>query len=220
MRNYRRFKIVIISTFMLLVVMAGIIYANRGALSALGYDWFLSDKVEASFADSYHPLTDRPGATEPPQVEDPFSMLLMGVDARADEHGRSDTMIYTVIRPQDGNVLMVSIPRDTYTEIVGKDTEDKITHAYAFGGPEMAVNTVENLFDAKVDHYASINFQGFIKVVDTLGGIPLPITKDIVNKGADHEKFTVKANQESYSGKDALNYVRYLEDAGVDISRT
>lgn len=219
MRNYRRFKIAILSTFVLLVVAAGVIYANRGALSAWGYDLFLSGKVEASFADSYKPLKDRP-TEEPPQVEKPFSMLLMGVDARANERGRSDTLIYTVVRPQDGKVLMISIPRDTYTEIVGKDTEDKITHAYAFGGPEMAVNTVEKLLDAKVDHYASINFQGFIKVVDTLGGISLPITEDIVNKGADHEKFTIKGNLDNYTGLDALHFVRYREDAGGDMSRT
>ncbi|RED54476.1 LCP family protein [Cohnella lupini] len=220
MRNYRRFKIIMISTFMLLVIAAGVVYANRGALSALGYDWFLSDKVEASFEDSYQPLNDRPTSEEPPQVENPFSMLLLGVDARNHERGRSDTMIYTVVRPQDGNVLMVSIPRDTYADIVGKGTVDKITHAYAFGGPEMAVNSVEKLLDAKIDHYASINFQGFTKVVDTLGGIPLPIMKDIVNKGADHEKFTVEANKDSYTGVEALNYVRYREDAGGDMSRT
>jgi polyisoprenyl-teichoic acid--peptidoglycan teichoic acid transferase len=220
MRNYRRFKMVIIVAFIFVVVGAGVIYANRGALSALGYDLFLSNKVEASFADSFKPLTDRTTTEDPPQVKQPFSMLLMGVDARAHERGRSDTLIYTVIRPQDGNVLMVSIPRDTYADIVGKNKKDKITHAYAFGGPEMAVNSVEKLLDANVDHYAAINFQGFIKVVDTLGGIPLPIGKDIVNKGADHEKFTVKANQDSYAGVDALNYVRYREDAGGDMSRT
>jgi LCP family protein required for cell wall assembly len=147
-------------------------------------------------------------------------MLLMGVDARGNETGRSDTLIYTVVRPQDGKVLMMSIPRDTYADIVGKDMKDKITHAYAFGGAEMAVNSVEKLLDAKVDHYAAIDFQGFVKVVDTLGGIPLPIGKDIVNKDADHEKFVVKANQDSYAGVDALNYVRYREDAGGDMSRT
>ncbi|WP_256759616.1 LCP family protein [Cohnella sp. WQ 127256] len=220
MRKYRRLKIALISTCMSLLVLAGVGYANRDALTAWGYDLFLSDKVEASFAGSYQPLTDRPTATEAPKVENPFSILLMGVDARAQERGRSDTMIYTVVRPQDGNVLMVSIPRDTYADIVGKDKMDKITHAYAFGGAEMAVNSVEKLLDAQIDHYASINFQGFVQVVDTLGGIHLPIGKDIVNKGADHEKFTVKANKDSYTGVEALNYVRYREDAGGDMSRT
>jgi len=219
MRKTKRWKIVLAVTASLVVVLAGLGYANRGTLSAWGYDWFLSDKVEKSFADSYQPLTDRP-ETVKPVVEEPFSMLLMGVDARAKERGRSDTLIYTVVRPKDGNVLMVSIPRDTYADIVGKDKMDKITHAYAFGGPEMAVNSVEKLLDAEIDHYASINFQGFVKVVDTLGGIRLPIGKDIVNKGADHEKFTVKANKDSYSGVEALNYVRYREDAGGDMART
>jgi LCP family protein required for cell wall assembly len=219
MHNYRRYKIAIIAAFMLFIIAAGVIYSNRGALSALGYDWFFSSKVEASFADSYQPLKDRTTA-EKPQVENPFSMLLMGVDARENEkHGRSDTLIYTVVRPKDGHVLMISIPRDTYADIVGKDTKDKITHAYAFGGAEMAVNSVEKLLDAKIDHYASIDFKGFVQVIDTLGGISLPITKDIVNKGAYHEKFIVKANKDNYSGVEALNFVRYREDAGGDMSR-
>lgn len=215
----RRLRIALLSTLGVLVVAAGLIYSNRGALAALGYDWFLADKVEESMKDSYKPLSDRPEIA-PMDVKDPFSMLLLGVDARANERGRSDTLIYTVVRPEDGKVLMVSVPRDTYADIVGKDKKDKITHAYAYGGAEMAVNSVEELLDAKVDHYATINFQGFKQVVDTLGGISLPITKDIVNKGADHEKFTVKANQSSYSGVEALNYVRYREDAGGDMSRT
>lgn len=218
--NKRRLKIALLSTFALLVVAAGLIYSNRGVLAALGYDWFLADQVEDSFKDSYKPLTDRPVPTEPPKVEDPFSVLLLGVDARANERGRSDTIIYTVVRPKDGKVLMMSIPRDTYADIVGKDRKDKITHAYAYGGAEMAVNSVEKLLEAKVDHYATINFQGFRKVVDTLGGISLPITEDIVNKGAYHEKFTIKANLPLYGGVDALNYVRYREDAGGDMNRT
>jgi LCP family protein required for cell wall assembly len=121
---------------------------------------------------------------------------------------------------------MISIPRDTYTEIVGKETksgrpwEDKITHAYAFGGAKMSVETVEKLFGEPVDHYATINFTGFRDVIDAMGGIPLPITKDLVNDDPDHEKFVVKAGQPVYNGQDALNYVRYREDAGGDMNRT
>ncbi len=210
-------------TFVMLATAIG--YANRGALASWGFDRLLSKDVEERLADSYEPLPNHPAPlqTPPGETEDaqdrPFSVLLMGVDARGNERGRSDTLIYTVVRPKDGRVLMISIPRDTYAEIAGKGSMDKITHAYAFGGPEMAVASTEKLLDATVDHYASINFQGFVKVVDELGGIPLPITKDIVNKQADHEKFTVKANQPSYDGLDALNFVRYREDAGGDMSR-
>ncbi|MBB6678214.1 LCP family protein [Cohnella lubricantis] len=219
-KQHRGFKIAI-AIVAVLVIASGLGYVNRGALAAWGFDMFLSKKVEAKLADSYQPLEDRPAPSEAPAVTEPFALLLMGVDARPGElAGRSDTLIYTVVRPQDGNVLMISIPRDAYADIVGKNKKDKITHAYAYGGPEMAVNSVEKLLDAHIDHYASINFEGFVQVVDTLGGIPLPITEDIVNKGADHEKFTIKANQESYSGEEALDYVRYREDAGGDVART
>lgn len=220
MKKRRKLIITLASILAVLVIAGGLGYANRGFLAAWGFDTFMSSQFETKLADSYDPLPNRPSESEEPRIENPFSVLLMGVDARGSERGRSDTMIYTVVRPQDGNVLMVSIPRDTYAEIAGKDTYDKITHAYVFGGPEMAVGTVEKLLDAKVDHYASINFQGFMKVVDAVDGIPLPITKDIVNKGKDHEKFTIKANQPVYNGRDTLNYVRYREDAGGDVSRT
>lgn len=219
-KHHRGIK-VIVALLAVLVVASGVGYANRGSLAAWGFDLFLSKKVEAKLADSYQPLTDRPSPSETPAATEPFALLLMGVDARPGELvGRSDTLIYTVVRPQDGNVLMVSIPRDSYADIVGKNKKDKITHAYAYGGPEMAVNSVEKLLDAHIDHYASINFEGFKQAVDTLGGISLPITKDIVNKGADHEKFTIKANQSSYTGEEALDYVRYREDAGGDVART
>lgn len=221
MNKHRKLTVTLLSVLVLLLAAAGIGYANRGALAAWGYDAFLSKQVEAKLADSYAPINGgSPIPSETPAVQEPFGLLLLGVDARSTERGRSDTMIYTVVRPKDGNVLMVSIPRDTYTEIVGKNKRDKITHAYAFGGAEMAVNSVKELLGAPVAHYASINFQGFVKAVDTLGGIPLPIGKDIVNKGKDHEKFVVKANKDSYSGQEALNYVRYREDAGGDMART
>lgn len=215
--------LMIISILTVLILVAGIGYANRGALAAWGFEKLLADEVEKKLADTYAPLPNRPApdATEPAQIrEKPFSVLLMGVDARNKERGRSDTLIYTVIRPEDGRVLMVSLPRDTYADMAGKGFKDKIAHAYAYGGPEMTVESVEQLLQSPVDHYASINFQGFIQAVDLLGGISLPITEDIVNRKAEHEKFTIKANQSSYSGQDALNYVRYREDAGGDISRT
>ncbi|GIO11983.1 transcriptional regulator LytR [Cohnella xylanilytica] len=221
MNKHRRYARIALSLIAVLLILSGIGYANRGTLAAWGFDTFLSKRVEAKLADTYQPLTDRPAESEPPAVTEPFTLLLMGVDARPGQtRGRSDTLIYTVVRPKDGNVLMVSVPRDSYADIVGKDKKDKITHAYAYGGPEMAVNSVQKLLDAHVDHYASINFEGFVEAVDTLGGISLPITKDIVNKGKDHEKFTIKANKDSYTGQEALNYVRYREDAGGDVSRT
>ena len=68
---------------------------------------------------------------------------------------------------------MVSVPRDTRAKIVGKGTTEKINHAYAYGGPKMAVNSLEKLMDVPVDHYISIDMDGVKTVVDELGGVTI-----------------------------------------------
>ncbi|WP_106769606.1 LCP family protein [Paenibacillus faecalis] len=195
------------------VLLGGLGYLFRGQLAVMAFDLFMSDKVESSLQKSYKPLQSE--QTPEPVVlqSEPFSVMLLGSDQREDEPARSDTMIFAVVRPKESNILLVSIPRDTYVDIIGKDKKDKITHAFAFGGHQMAKDTMEAFLDEEIDYYASINFQGLKDVVDAMGGVELPIGKDIVNKGKNHEKFTVKANKPIYTGEEALNYVRYREDS-------
>ena len=107
---------------------------------------------------------------------DPFSVLLMGIDTGEEgrvDQGRSDTMMVVTVNPHTQQSTIVSIPRDTYTEIAGRGTMDKINHAYAFGGTSMAVNTVQKLFDIPIDYYVSINMEGLEQIVDALNGITL-----------------------------------------------
>lgn len=202
-------------------------YVFRQQLAVAAFDLFLADTVEAQLTHSYVPQEGN--KTPDPTVyrKEPFSVLLLGSDKRDYEksRGRSDAVIYAVVRPKESRVLLVSIPRDTYVQIVGRDADkdgtddyDKIAHAYAFGGENMSINTVEKFLNADVGYYATINFQGIKKVVDALGGISLPIDKDIVNKDPNHEKFTVKGGKPIYDGQEALYYVRYREDS--DFNRT
>ncbi|WP_379137689.1 LCP family protein [Paenibacillus sp. sgz500958] len=212
-----------IALIIVLVIAAGA-FLFRKPLAVLAFDLFLSDQVEQTLEEnSYVPLTPEESTVKPEPIvykNDPFSIMLLGTDQRDNEPARSDTIIYGVVRPEDSKVLLVSIPRDTYTEIIGhKDNKkDKITHAYAFGGQQMAKDTLEALIDHDVQYYATINFKGLKDAVDAIGGVPLPIQKDIVNKGKDHEKFTILGGKKSYSGEEALNYVRYREDS--DFART
>lgn len=207
---------------LVLVVVGAGAFLFRKPLAVMAFDLFLSGQVEKQLEQSYAPIEEeteqQPVIVVKEKKMEPFSMLLLGVDQRANEPARSDTMIYAVVRPEESKVLLVSIPRDTYTEIIGRDKEDKINHAYAFGGEKMTKDTVENFLGSSVNYYAAINFEGLKQVVDALGGIELPITKDIVNKQKDHEKFTIKANKPLYEGQEALNYVRYREDS--DFNRT
>lgn len=218
----KKFKKRYIALIALVIVIAGG-FLFKQQLTVLAFDLFLSDQVEKKLEEkSYQPLKDDNKVKPEPVVykSDPFSLILLGTDQRENETARSDTMIYAVIRPEDYKVLLVSVPRDTYTEIIGHsgDRKDKINHAYAFGGQQMAKDTLEALLENEIQYYATINFQGLKDAVDAIGGVPLPIKKDIVNKGKDHEKFTIEANKSLYTGEEALNYTRYREDS--DFNRT
>ncbi|MDG0874473.1 LCP family protein [Paenibacillus thiaminolyticus] len=195
-----------------LVLIGGFLF--RKQLAVFAFDMFLSDKVEKSLDRTYKPLYDTKDIIG--IDDDPFSLLLLGIDQRDKEVGRSDSMLYTVVRPKDNRILLLSIPRDSYAEIVGKDKQDKIAHAYAFGGAKMSVESVEQLLQHPVHHYAAINFKGFRDVVDALDGVELPITENIQNRSQYHDKFLIEANKPIYTGLEALNYVRYREDSDMN----
>ena len=130
------------------------------------------------------------------KAQKPFSVLLLGTDTgdfgRTETRGRSDTIIVCTINPGEGSVKMLSIPRDTRTEIVGRGTMDKINHAYAFGGAEMSINTVQKFLGIPIDAYAVVNFAGFQKIVDAVGGITVENTLDFSIDGYSFTKGTTE----------------------------
>lgn len=224
--KYSKRKKIWISTlaFVLIVGLASFIF--RKELMAFGFDNVVAPTIEQTLKDSYVPLeeTADPGVQPTPDKDQPFSLLLLGTDQRGKENGLSDSIIYTVIRPEDNRVLLVSIPRDSYAEIIGAENvkgarkNNKINSAHSYGGPQMSVDTVKNLLDAPIEYYATINFNGLVGVTDALGGVELPITKVIENKSPEHEKLRIEPNKPIYSGEEALMYVRYREDS--DFKRT
>src|SRR5699024_6684635 len=88
--------------------------------------------------------------------QDPFSILLLGVDGRKGDGVRSDTMSVMTVNPTKDSSMMVSIPRETLTEIVGQGNEDKLNHAYAFGGVNMALDSTENLMNIPLDYAVQV----------------------------------------------------------------
>lgn len=150
--------------------------------------------------------------------KDSFSVLLMGIDTGdlgRVEQGRSDTMMVATISPQDNQTTVVSIGRDSYVDIVGHGTTDKINHAYAFGGPAMAMNTVEKFLDIPIDHYISINMAGLKELVDAVGGIEVDNEITFSQDGFD---FAI--GRTSLNGEQALAYSRMrYEDPNGDYGR-
>lgn len=213
----KRKKIILYTSLVVfcIAVICGLTFKNQIAFYL--FKTVYSKDINKAFDEAYVPIDN----VDPPIVikdKEPFSLLLLGVDQREQESARSDAIIYAVVRPKDSKLLLISIPRDTYVDIVGKNYKDKVNAAFAYGGAKMSIETIGNFLGSPAHYYATINFHGLIDVVDTIGGVKLPITKDIVNKHRDHEKFTIEANKPEYYGRDALNYVRYREDS--DFKRT
>lgn len=149
------------------------------------------------------------------EEKDPISILLMGVDEREGDSGRSDSLILMTVNPNTNTTQMVSIPRDTRTEIIGKGKQDKINHAYAFGGTEMAINTVENFLDVPVDYFVKINMESFKDTVDAVGGVEVNNTLNFSYGGFDFPEGTVNLD-----GEKALAFTRMrYEDPRGDFGR-
>lgn len=151
--------------------------------------------------------------------DDPFSILLLGIDTgdmgRVDR-GRSDTIMVLTVNPEANKTTLLSIPRDTRTEIVGRGNQDKINHAYAFGGPVMAINSVQNLLDIPIDHYVSVNMKGIQQIVDAVGGVTITPNISFSQSGYSF----VKGQQVTMNGEQALAYSRMrYEDPQGDYGR-
>ncbi|AZU64005.1 LytR family transcriptional regulator [Neobacillus mesonae] len=169
--------------------------------------------------DTMHQPIDRKSEKRTEEVslqnKQPFSVLLLGVDQRKGDKGRSDTMIVLAVNPKVNSVKMLSIPRDTRTEIIGKGTVDKINHAYAFGNEEMSMNTVEHFLDIPIDYYIKVNMEGFKDIVDAVGGITVNNDLDFSQGGYHFPKGQVELD-----GKKALAYTRMRkQDPSGDFGR-
>lgn len=153
--------------------------------------------------------------TQQTSKEDPFYMLLLGVDkseerAESDEYGkddsyyRSDSIMLARIDPQTPQVTLVSIHRDTLVDL-GEHGQQKINAAYSFGGPSYAVDVVSEFAGVPISHYAEIDFDHFAEIVDTLGGIEVDVPIDINDPMAGEP---IKAGRQTLNGQQALTLCR------------
>lgn len=137
----------------------------------------------------------------------PFSILLLGIDTGdmgRIEQGRSDTLMVMTVNPESKQTTLLSMPRDTYTEIIDKGINDKINHAYAFGGAAMSMNTVQNLLDIPIDYYVSVNMEGIQQIVNAVDGITVTPNISFSQDGYDF----IEGQPTTMDGAQALAYSR------------
>ncbi|WP_243290270.1 LCP family protein [Bacillus sp. FJAT-47783] len=154
--------------------------------------------------------------------KDHFSVLFIGVDARPGEkNSRSDALILATFNKDDSSIKMVSIPRDSRVNIPDRGF-DKINHAHFFGGKDLTVETIENLFEIPVDYYVELNFDAFIEIVDAIDGVEVNSKIAFTEQDSRGVQNAIKIDEgiQTLNGEEALAYVRMRKkDPLGDIGR-
>lgn len=146
------------------------------------------------------------------------TIALLGIDSRQDtysEGNRSDCIILASISNKTKEVRLVSVYRDTYLDITGRYL-DKVTHAYSFGGPALALSTLNTNLDLDITEFVTVNFEAVKDIVGSLGGVNIDITDEEVPfiTGID------SAGNYTLNGEQALSYSRIRYATGGDYKRT
>lgn len=183
------------------------------------YGFFVYNSLTKAVDTMHHSIdrekSDKRTETVSLKKAEAISVLVLGVDQRAGDKGRSDTIIVLTVNPNQKSIKMLSIPRDTRTEIIGKGKQDKINHAYAFGGVEMSLATVENFLDIPIDYFVQLNMEGFTDIVDAVGGVTVQNDLDFTHEGTHFPLGELKLN-----GEKALKFSRMrYEDPRGDFGR-
>ncbi|EEL70682.1 Transcriptional regulator, LytR [Bacillus mycoides] len=149
-------------------------------------------------------------------LKDNISILIMGEDnseTREGEYGknaRSDALMVATINKETAAINLLSIPRDTRVYIPIKAKEDKIAHAHAFGGIDSTIDTVEKFLDIPVDYYIKFNFDSFLSLIDTIGGIDVdvPVTFTEQDSQDQADAIHLEKGYQHLNGEQALALTR------------
>src|SRR5690606_33720966 len=148
--------------------------------------------------------------------KDRVNILLLGGDSRGlskNDVPRSDSNMVISVDPVTKKAHLFSILRDTYVRIPGHGM-DRINTALVYGGPQLAMQTTSELLGLPIQYFVFTDFQGFMELVDALGGIELDVEKDMKYHDSVEPEFDIdlKKGLQHLDGKTALQYVRFRHD--------
>jgi LCP family protein required for cell wall assembly len=187
--------------------------------------WWFSAKVGAANnridPEVERVLASKPSTTLVPieESEDAQNIILLGSDTRGDtvnSSGRSDTIMVIHVDPTLDFASILSIPRDLYVDIPGHG-KNRINAAYAYGGPELTITTVENVLGVDITQYIEVGFTAFKGIVDSLGGVYVDVDRRY--KDEKPRPIDLDPGYQLLSGDDALLFARYRFDSNSDFGR-
>lgn len=172
------------------------------------------------------PQQDLPAKDSEPAVPQTVNILLLGVDSWDTLSGRSDAIVVVSVDLENERVLLTSVPRDLYVSLDGLSQPERINAAYAQGGVALARAALERVLDVEIPYYAVVNFNGFARIIDTLGGVTINVPEDIIDldfpaaDGINYEPFVILEGMHHLDGETALKYARTRKaSANGDFSR-
>lgn len=210
-KKLKVFLIIIASivAFALIAALAGNLYINR----------LLNKNIQRAESYNTSNLGINSGAFNDPEEEDPheyINIALFGIDSRQDGFkGRSDSIIILTVDKERNKMKMTSLARDSYVPIDGRD-KNKLGHAYAYGGPELAVRTINQVYNMDIEDYATVNFFGFEKMIDYLGGVEINVSQKVQT---ELSYIIDKTGKQTLNGEQALAYARTRHNTGGDLAR-
>ncbi|KQU00669.1 hypothetical protein ASG53_03180 [Sanguibacter sp. Leaf3] len=194
-------------------MLLGLVVLGGGAVA--GYLAWVNNNIER-IADPFDDLDPAarptPAPTEPGAEATPLNILVLGSDSRIsagdpsswEEGGQRTDALMIVHLPADRkSAVVMSIPRDSWVPVPGHG-EAKINAAFSFGGPTLAIQTVEDLTGIRIDNFVVADFTSFVELTDTLGGVQITVPEDVY----EHDTLLFSAGKQTLSGEQALAYTR------------
>ncbi|MFD1037162.1 LCP family protein [Virgibacillus byunsanensis] len=211
-RNYSKKKLFLYTGFTLLFFLS----------IGVGYTLNLYNKTEDIVTDSHQEVgrdneisqLREEGVDPVDPVEDNVSVLFIGIDnseIRDYEDGsRSDALLLATFNKEKSSVKLLSIPRDSYVYVPEIGYFTKINHAHFYGGPKATIETVEEFFHVPVDYFVRVNFDAFIDVVDSLGGITYDVPYEMQEMNSDDTENAIHLypGAQNLTGEEALALAR------------
>ncbi len=216
MTKKRVIQAVILSVVILLSVGAYNVYGYYRSFKAIMETPVEAEKEEEESTE----IIEKEPEPEPEPIP-PATFLVYGIDTGEmprgsfrSGRGRADTIILAKVNFEDKTVSALSIPRDTLVEIPGRSGDDKINHAYAFGGADLLVDSVEHFTGIEVDYYIGLNYRAFKEIVDRLEGIEFDVDRRI-GSGSNR----LEPGVQMLNGNEAYSLVTFRMEPMGDIAR-
>ena len=192
-----------------LLILAAIVFLFAGAIAGAG--WWIYGWVTA-------PKEELPHRIASPRTKE---IMVMGVDPRANDTGRSDTLFVVSLDEENKKASVLSIPRDTRVEME-QGAYEKINHAYAYGGYEYTKSILERLLATRLDGYVLVDIHAFERMIDAMGGVDIDVEKRMYYEDPWDEDgglvIDLQPGEQHLDGLQAMQYVRFRDEEG-DIGR-